>query len=598
MEYDKKLLQDVKRIMLVRFPRFGAQIAATNLEFSTDFHTAATDGKNVYFNPNYFASLSDDDKLFLVAHEFMHLKFEHMYRIMDKNGQKRDFELWNIATDAIINANLERDGFKIKEGYVNMPEALNYSAEEFYEKLLREKQEQQQRFGNNGQEGQNRQQQSGNNQNQGQSGQQQQGQKSQAKSQNGQQGQEQKQQDSFEQNQKDQSQSSKQSGDSGQKKQEGQNRQQQLGNNQNQGQSGQQQQGQKSQAKSQNGQQGQEQKQQDSFEQNQKDQSQSSKQSGNFCKQSQGEQHQEQGAGGGEQFADDHSLWEKAFEESQEQKNGQKKKSAQNDKLRQSKTSKNSQLDSNAQIPEFDASQFDEKAEFQENRKERLERAKRYMEKMKDQELKNTEVENIEFGRLGEAKPILDWKLLLRREVEKTETIWSQRKSIAENNYAYRLEELDEEDEAETEVMIDVSGSISTTMVKNFIRQLKPILKSSKLYVGFFADYATKGFIEIKTSSDIDNLRIKRPGYGTNIDAAARAFSKKKSINKIVFTDGDCYECYMPKKDLKGTNIIWLVYGDVRFKPCCGKVIKVDQNDLQKMVNLSKTKSNEPDLSM
>ena len=530
MEYDKKLLQDVKRIMLVRFPRFGAQIAATNLEFSTDFHTAATDGKNVYFNPNYFASLSDDDKLFLVAHEFMHLKFEHMYRIMDKNGKKRDFELWNIATDAIINANLEREGFKIKEGYVNMPEALNYSAEEFYEKLLREKQEQQQRFGNNGQEGQNRQQQSG--------------------------------------------------------------------NNQNQGQSGQQQQGQKSQAQRQNGQQGQEQKQQDSFEQNQKDQSQSSKQSGNFCKQSQGEQHQEQGAGGGEQFADDHSLWEKAFEESQEQKNGQKKKSAQNDKLRQSKTSKNSQLDSNAQIPEFDASQFDEKAEFQENRKERLERAKRYMEKMKDQELKNTEVENIEFGRLGEAKPILDWKLLLRREVEKTETIWSQRKSIAENNYAYRLEELDEEDEAETEVMIDVSGSISTTMVKNFIRQLKPILKSSKLYVGFFADYATKGFIEIKTSSDIDNLKIKRPGYGTNIDAAARAFSKKKSINKIVFTDGDCYECYMPKKDLKGTNIIWLVYGDVRFKPCCGKVIKVDQNDLQKMVNLSKTKLNEPDLSM
>ena len=39
---------------------------------------------------------------------------------------------------------------------------------------------------------------------------------------------------------------------------------------------------------------------------------------------------------------------------------------------------------------------------------------------------------------------------------EKTETIWSQRRSIAENNYAYRLEENDIEDEAETEIMIEI----------------------------------------------------------------------------------------------------------------------------------------------
>ena len=40
-----------------------------------------------------------------------------------------------------MNANLERDGFTIKEGYVNKPEALNYSAEEFYEILLKEREE-------------------------------------------------------------------------------------------------------------------------------------------------------------------------------------------------------------------------------------------------------------------------------------------------------------------------------------------------------------------------------------------------------------------------------------------------------------------------
>lgn len=61
-----------------------------------------------------------------------------MYRLSDKEGKLKDLEVWNIATDAIINANLERDGFTIKEGYVNRPEALNYSTEEFYEILLKE----------------------------------------------------------------------------------------------------------------------------------------------------------------------------------------------------------------------------------------------------------------------------------------------------------------------------------------------------------------------------------------------------------------------------------------------------------------------------
>lgn len=493
MEYDRKLLQDVKRLMIARYPRFGAQIAAANLEYKTDlkYHTAATDGKNIYFDPDYLASLSDDDKLFIIAHELMHVKFEHMYRIMGKDGQRRDPEIWNQATDAIINANLERDGFKIKEGYVNMPEALNYSAEEFYEKLLREKQEQQQ-SGNNGQQGQN-----------------------------GQQSQEQNGQGSSEQNQgEQQGQSSKQSGNSGEQNQSGQ------------------------------------------------------------------QQEQSAGSGSGEQFADDHSLWEKAFEESQEQGNGQKKKSAQNGQPSQSQTSKNSQLDPNAQILEFDESQFDERVEFQENRQERRERAKRNMERMRDQELKKSESDTIEFGDVGEAKPILDWKLLLRREVEKTETIWSQRRSIAENNYAYRLEENDVEDEAETEVMIDVSGSVSNEMVKSFLRQLKPILKNSKLKVGFFADYATKEFQEIKEVRDINNLKIYRPGCGTNMDAAVRGFSKKREVNKIVFTDG--YEGVAPKKDLKDIDVIWLVYENRDFHPCCGKVIQISERDLQNLSLRSK----------
>lgn len=492
MEHDRKLLQDVKRLMIARYPRFGAQIAAANLEYRTDlkYHTAATDGKNIYFDPDYLASLSDDDKLFIIAHELMHVKFEHMYRIMDRNGQQRDQELWNIATDAIINANLERDGFKIKNGYVNMPEALNYSAEEFYDKLLKEKQAEQQQQSKNGQ-------------------------------------------------------NQSQNGDEKQDKQNGQ------GN-------------------AQSGEESQEKNGQDSFDGQPKSQD-----------------NQEQGADSSEQFADDHSLWEKAFEESKKQDNKQMNKAEQNGQS--SHITENSKLDPNAQIPEFDKAQFDEKTEFQENRQERRERAKRNMESLREQELKKSQSGNIEFGDVGQAKPILDWKLLLRREVEKTETIWSQRRSIAENNYAYRLEENDVEDEAETEVMIDVSGSVSLEMVKAFLRQLKPILKESKLKVGCFNEKFW-GMVEIKSNRDIDNFKIPSEARGNSAwtedwDLAVRSFSKKREVNKIVFTDGEPCPGTMPKEDLKGTNVIWLVYSNRDFHPCCGKVIDVYPKDLQNMIN-------------
>ena len=145
MAVNTNLIYDTKRKMLVKYPRFGSEIATANIEFRDDlkYHTAATDGKNIYVDPNYFASLSENDKLFLIAHEIMHIKFMHMLRLKDKSGNMRDLDVWNTATDAIINANLERDGFTIMEGAVNKPEALNYSAEEFYQILLKEKQEQQ-----------------------------------------------------------------------------------------------------------------------------------------------------------------------------------------------------------------------------------------------------------------------------------------------------------------------------------------------------------------------------------------------------------------------------------------------------------------------
>lgn len=237
---------------------------------------------------------------------------------------------------------------------------------------------------------------------------------------------------------------------------------------------------------------------------------------------------------------------------------------------------------------------FDERGEFEENRKEKREKFKSRREKIQ-KEIRGTNGESFGLGNIGESEEPIDWKVLLRREVEKTETIWSQRRSIAENNYAYRLEENDIEDEAETEIMIDVSGSVDLSLVRAFLRQIKPIVAQSKLKVGCFNEKFW-GVVDIKSVRDIDNFTIPREARGAsawteNWDLAVRSFTPKREINKIVFTDGYPGPGTMPKEDLKRENVIWLVYGNKNFNPCCGKVINITEKQLEQLQQIDKNSS-------
>lgn len=460
MEANAQLLYDTKRLMLVRYPRFASEIAAAKFEYRTDlkYHTAATDGKDVFFDPDYLASLSEDDRLFIIAHELMHIKFGHAFRfkLLDKDGNKRNIDVFNEAADAIINANLERDGFKIKKGYVNRPDALKYNVEEFYKILLQERENEKQ---NN------------------------------------------------------------------------------LNGSQNN--------------------------------------SDSSNSSDNQDSNSNEQEHQ----------GDDHSLWEEAFEKHQQEIENKEPMKNQDGEIK--KKSDNSVFED-----------VDERAEFSNNRQQRQEIAKENLRRMREQALKNisnnTTSEEIKLGNVGESKNSIDWKLLVRREIEKSETIWSQRRSISENNYAYRLEENDIEEDAETEVMIDVSGSVDLDLVKSFLRVLKPLLKHSKLRVGCFNEKYW-GMVEIKSVNDIDNFVIPEGARGYSArtedwDLAVRSFTKKREINKFVFTDGEPCPGTMPKEDLKNENVIWLVYGNKNFRPCCGKVINITSEQLEEL-NTNKIQS-------
>lgn len=127
-------IDGIKRRLLVKYPLFGNIVANTNFVCEQSVVTAETDGKDIYYNPDFINSLTDKEQTFVIAHEICHIAFDHIYR-----SEGKDSKIWNIATDSVINAFLKKDGLSIVKGAIDIPEAIKYDAEEIYNKLLQEK---------------------------------------------------------------------------------------------------------------------------------------------------------------------------------------------------------------------------------------------------------------------------------------------------------------------------------------------------------------------------------------------------------------------------------------------------------------------------
>lgn len=128
MIYDITIL---KRKVLAMYPFFGSVAANVEYQEIEDTGIMKNDGSTIFYDPRYMSTLSDNDQLFLLAHELCHIAFEHKER-----GVGKDPTVWMSATDAVINQMLKRDGLEIISGGIDYPEAIDYSAEEYYELLL------------------------------------------------------------------------------------------------------------------------------------------------------------------------------------------------------------------------------------------------------------------------------------------------------------------------------------------------------------------------------------------------------------------------------------------------------------------------------
>ena len=97
--------------------------------FREDIPTACTDGKHVYYNPQFFMSLSKEERVFLLLHETMHCAYMHMFRCKQLNLDARKF---NIAADHVINLQLIERGFNMPKGGLADRQYLGMFAEKVY----------------------------------------------------------------------------------------------------------------------------------------------------------------------------------------------------------------------------------------------------------------------------------------------------------------------------------------------------------------------------------------------------------------------------------------------------------------------------------
>lgn len=91
--------------LLLRHPFFGNMATRLKIEDATNWcATAATDGRHLYYNKDFFKDLTTKQVEFVVAHEILHNVYEHMLR-----NEGRDRGIWNAAADYSVNGTLVRD---------------------------------------------------------------------------------------------------------------------------------------------------------------------------------------------------------------------------------------------------------------------------------------------------------------------------------------------------------------------------------------------------------------------------------------------------------------------------------------------------------
>tara|TARA_A100001035_G_scaffold165538_1_gene131131 strand:- start:5472 stop:6755 length:1284 start_codon:yes stop_codon:yes gene_type:complete len=120
--------------LLLRHPFFGNMATRLKIQSCDDWcPTAATDGRHLYYNTQFFNELTEKQIEFVIAHEILHCAFDHLTRREDRQPT-----LHNIACDYLVNNLLVREGIGEKVTQIPIIQDFKYegwSSEQVYDDL-------------------------------------------------------------------------------------------------------------------------------------------------------------------------------------------------------------------------------------------------------------------------------------------------------------------------------------------------------------------------------------------------------------------------------------------------------------------------------
>lgn len=120
--------------LLLRHPFFGNLATRLQIKEADDWlTTAATDGRNIYFNREFFTPLTIKQVEFVIAHEILHAVFDHIGR-----NEGRDRKVFNIAADYCVNGQLVRDRIGEPPPEIKIfhdPKYYGWGAEQVYDDI-------------------------------------------------------------------------------------------------------------------------------------------------------------------------------------------------------------------------------------------------------------------------------------------------------------------------------------------------------------------------------------------------------------------------------------------------------------------------------
>lgn len=146
MNFDREI-QQFKMQLLRKMPFYGDILLQLQILPQEDIPTAATDGRTIWYNPQYFAGMPQAERNFIVMHELFHVLLRHGMRNV---GANRDKLIWNVACDLIINnmlTRMARDMQKLGIPFVRPADMLyknigyHETAENLYETILADNRE-------------------------------------------------------------------------------------------------------------------------------------------------------------------------------------------------------------------------------------------------------------------------------------------------------------------------------------------------------------------------------------------------------------------------------------------------------------------------